>query len=423
MEKKKTLQHLVAALAARREIPKKQAELFVRTVFDIISQYLETDKLVKIKGLGTFKLIQVESRESVDVNTGQRILIKGYTKVAFIPDAALRDTVNKPFAQFETVVLNEGTDVSAMERIASPITPMPLQDDEGGAEDVVAESLEQEDVAATTLHAGPLTMPLTGSLGDEEEEDSAPDTVMVEPVVVEETPADEVTEQPADVEPAEEEPEPEEAPVAAEEEPVAAEEIPATAEEAPATAEEPVVVEVQSQHVEVQHVGHQTVETQHVVQVPPEWPKGTIHITRKAAVLSVILVACLMVLSYLAGYNHLLEWSMAPSRHEAPKDTVLHKEKAVTVPQDSVPHDTLPSPQPVQPEAQYPQLPDGTHLIVGTLTQHTLKSGESLRKLAIKYYGSKDFTDYIILYNQIKNPDVVPVGKVLEIPELRAKQP
>lgn len=75
----------------------------------MIEQALESENTVKIKGLGTFKLIDVDSRESVNVNTGERFQIKGHTKVSFSPDANLRDTINKPFAHFETVVLNENT--------------------------------------------------------------------------------------------------------------------------------------------------------------------------------------------------------------------------------------------------------------------------------------------------------------------------
>ena len=75
----------------------------------MIEQALENEKTVKIKGLGTFKLVDVDSRESVNVNTGERFQIKGHTKVSFTPDTNLRDTINKPFAHFETVVLNEGT--------------------------------------------------------------------------------------------------------------------------------------------------------------------------------------------------------------------------------------------------------------------------------------------------------------------------
>ena len=94
---------LIAAVAEKANLTKKDAEVFVKEFFLLIEQALENEKTVKIKGLGTFKLIDVDSRESVNVNTGERFQIKGHTKVSFSPDANLRDTINKPFAHFETV--------------------------------------------------------------------------------------------------------------------------------------------------------------------------------------------------------------------------------------------------------------------------------------------------------------------------------
>ena len=109
MNERLTIQDLTDLLAAKHSMTKKDAEAFVKEFFLLIEQALESENTVKIKGLGTFKLIDVDSRESVNVNTGERFQIKGHTKVSFSPDANLRDTINKPFAHFETVVLNENT--------------------------------------------------------------------------------------------------------------------------------------------------------------------------------------------------------------------------------------------------------------------------------------------------------------------------
>ena len=102
-------QDFIDLLANKHGMNKKDADKFVREFFLLIEEALEKDKYVKIKGLGTFKLVDVESRESVNVNTGERFQIPGYTKVSFTPDNSLRDIINKPFAHFETVVLNEST--------------------------------------------------------------------------------------------------------------------------------------------------------------------------------------------------------------------------------------------------------------------------------------------------------------------------
>ena len=105
-----SLQELTVTLQERRQLNKKEASLFVSEMFRIIQDSLDQDKLVKVKGLGTFRIISVEDRESVNVNTGDRVLIEGHGKITFTPDALMKELVNKPFSQFETVVLNEGVD-------------------------------------------------------------------------------------------------------------------------------------------------------------------------------------------------------------------------------------------------------------------------------------------------------------------------
>ena len=85
--------------------------------FDIISSELKNGNQVKIKGLGTFKVQAVKPRESVNVNTGERVLIEGHDKISFTPDTVMKELVNKPFSQFETVVINDGVDTEELERI------------------------------------------------------------------------------------------------------------------------------------------------------------------------------------------------------------------------------------------------------------------------------------------------------------------
>lgn len=119
MDTKITLQQLAKTLAQKKNMSQKKAETFLREFFDAIIQNVTTEKSVKIKGLGTFKLIEVLDRESVNVNTGERIVIPGHSKLSFTPDASLRDMVNKPFADFQTVVINEGTSLEEMEMIPS----------------------------------------------------------------------------------------------------------------------------------------------------------------------------------------------------------------------------------------------------------------------------------------------------------------
>lgn len=121
MDSKITLTDLADGLAQRKPIQKKDAESFIRTMFDIIQERLLAGESVKIKGLGTFKVVTVDSRESVNVKTGERFVIDSHSKVTFAPDKAMGDRVNRPFADFETVTLNDATKTEDMERIDSPV--------------------------------------------------------------------------------------------------------------------------------------------------------------------------------------------------------------------------------------------------------------------------------------------------------------
>ena len=111
-----SLSDLAQRLAEKSGISQQDAELFIRKMFDVANEGLQSDKLVKMKWLGTFKVMAVKDRESVDVNTGERIIIEGRDKISFTPDNILKEIVNKPFAQFETVVVNDGVDFDEIDR-------------------------------------------------------------------------------------------------------------------------------------------------------------------------------------------------------------------------------------------------------------------------------------------------------------------
>ena len=107
---KLNLYDLCGVLVSKNGLEDKEARRFVQAMFDIIQEGLDEDKVVKVKGLGTFKIIDVDARESINVNTGGRVLIEGHSKLTFTPDSVMKEIVNKPFSQFETVVLNDGVD-------------------------------------------------------------------------------------------------------------------------------------------------------------------------------------------------------------------------------------------------------------------------------------------------------------------------
>lgn len=127
---------LARVLSERYELERTSAEEFVGMMFEIINDGLKYDKLVKVKGLGTFKVTSVASRKSVDVNTGEPIIIEGRDKINFTADTPMRDLVNRPFAQFETVVVNDGVDFEDIDhRFADTMTENEEQADSDGEEE------------------------------------------------------------------------------------------------------------------------------------------------------------------------------------------------------------------------------------------------------------------------------------------------
>jgi len=154
MDDKVTLQYLIELFSKENRIAKDWGDSFVKAFFDLIREGLEKDRIVKIKGLGTFKIIDIEPRESVNVNTGERFQIEGHSKVSFTPDASLKEVVNQPFADFETVILNEGVsfenkqdfDMEALEEMNDEEADNETTDNE--AEDTQAVDSEVENTEA-----------------------------------------------------------------------------------------------------------------------------------------------------------------------------------------------------------------------------------------------------------------------------------
>ena len=133
------IRELAMALVNKNKLSLKEAENFVATMFDTLNVGLNDDKQVKLKGLGTFKVMSVSARKSVDVNTGEPIIIDGRDKISFTPDSTMKDLVNKPFAQFDTVVINDGVDLKELERMdwaeaTSDVELAPLNDSSADVE-------------------------------------------------------------------------------------------------------------------------------------------------------------------------------------------------------------------------------------------------------------------------------------------------
>ena len=405
MENKITIIDLAEGLAKRKHIQRKDAELFIRTVFETIQERLLEGDPVKVKGLGTFKLITVNSRESVNVQTGERIVIDSHAKVSFTPEKALSDRVNRPFADFETVALNDATKTEDMERID---LPEPEATEEPTTEAIQAPLADIVEPAAEVAQAEPeaIVEPTP------EVVDPTPEVVeepVVETVVEEATPEPIVEEEPKEEPVVEEEPKVE--PVAVEEpkvEPVIEEEpnVEPIVEEKPK--EEPVQ-EVQSAPAafmdkqDKEPAGADAVE------------KKSRNLTRWLLFLMLLLVAALILFLLFGpkGYD-----GEAVEREDTTQ--VEQKDTIEAVPVTPA----KPTKSAEELAADYPQIPNGEYWIVGTKTTHVLEKGEDLSKLALEHYGDKKLINYIIHYNgySMQKASNLFVGTEVKLPELVKKE-
>ena len=197
---------LAAAIAAKHHISQREAERFLTRMVEVMNNALRYEKQLKIKGLGTFKVASVSPRESVNIHTGERIVIEGREKISFTPDAVMRDWVNRPFAQFETVVVNDGVDFDDIDR--------KYQNEMSAVEEnAESESIEADNIAAAVA---PVLGVIESEAVDAVQEEPQPIEIVDEepqPIdIVEEEPVTEVAveEAPQPIDVAEEEPEAEE---------------------------------------------------------------------------------------------------------------------------------------------------------------------------------------------------------------------
>lgn len=482
MNERLTIQDLIDLLAAKHSMTKKDAEAFVKEFFLLIEQALENEKTVKIKGLGTFKLVDVDSRESVNVNTGERFQIKGHTKVSFTPDTNLRDTINKPFAHFETVVLNEGTVLED--------TPMEESDEEEGAiSDTETEMIDSE-IAGNENTGGDIQEEIQPEEPVIEEQPTAEEVAVAE---VPETDADETGQTETEPEPvAAEEPEAEELPEVETEPESVSEEAPEeeSVEESseavlepdfsPAT-EEPAEEQSEETIIEEQKPETETTETEeektviaekaevtaeqiiaqelHKANMEPVTPKMQPEIEQPKATYTdkdsnkkeksaiPYLIATIIIVLLLCGgailfiyYPDLFSSSSDKNVVDMPEvtqpvqpeaqlsDTIAHKDTVAEAVQPQPVVKKEPTAEPVKVESKPAQQQpaasaysdSASYKITGTKTKYTIKEGETLTKVSLRFYGTKAMWPYIVKHNPkvIKNPDNVPYGTTIEIPEL-----
>ena len=379
MNEKITLQDLINLFSEKQGMNKKDAEVFVRTMFELIEEALATEKYVKIKGFGTFKLTEVDSRESVNVNTGERIEIQGHTKISFTPDATMKDLINKPFSHFETVVLNEGVELED--------TPIETSE-EIVQEEIISETIIAEEPA---IVEEPQPEPIVETPAEEE-------TIVEEPTIEEQTIDEPISEETIEEETIEEKTIVEESTI---EEPVAEEPI----------TEEPVITEVPTSE-----------ETEKYVSTEEKKVKNTNRI-----LWGVIVVLVLIIL--LGVYWMFLRPSSVPEVTPLPP---VQEEVTIPVPvEEKQPEDTIETVKFIQLSAEelrkehVPSFADTLdYQIIGTQEEYTLQKGETIIRASVKFFGTKKYWPYIVKHNVdvLPDPDNIPAGVKIKIPVLTPKK-
>ena len=362
MNNRLTIQDLAGLLAEYTGKDKNSSERFLREFIAVVSEGVYTDKLVKVKGLGTFKIIPVEKRESIHVNTGERFVIPGHYKFSFLPDKELRELVNKPFSFFETTELGENVDFSDMD-----VVP-----DEPEIKEVEDESVEE-------------VMPEEKHLSEEEPVVSSKEESVVpskeEPVV----------------------PSSEDSVVSPEEEPAG------QPEDEGVDILEPVVDE----RPEDSELDSPSEEAETCPDAERKKPR-----TKRIAVVSVFVF--LLILFNIGLYlnracffekeKETLKVDTVFPKGETVATEVVADTATVFAKEDSarIVSETTEEKPVVKPEAASPEV----------IARVKIEQGSRLTLISLKYYGSKLFWVYLYEYNKnvIKDSNNVPIGTVIEVP-------
>ena len=414
---KLTLNNIAKVLVEKNGLEPKEAMMFTTAMFDLIHDRLNEEGIVKVKGLGTFKMIRVEARESINVRTGERVLIDSHAKITFTPDAVMKELVNKPFSQFETVVLNDDVEFTDMK-----------------SEETTDETnnSEQSESLVDVVSEGGTPEPAP---------EPAPEPV----VEVAPEPAPEVAPEPVA------EPTPEPAPVVAPE-PVAE----VAPEPAPVVAPEPVA-EVAPEPAPVvapeptREVPEPTVpsadeeseENTSAVQTCYEEDEEESHWHRNIgwAFLVLVLMAASAVGGYLYGVGQIPSQTAMADTVSAVKvnpvvtDTLVNdslKADSVAVKTEAKHEDKAASEQ--QPQEKTSQnlhdkyaemdarVRTGAYKITGLDREVKVRAGDNLKRIARRELGSDDMVCYIEVFNKMNASAELKEGQTIKIPALKLKK-
>ena len=398
---KLTLNNIAKVLVEKNGLEPKEAMMFTTAMFDLIHDRLNEEGIVKVKGLGTFKMIRVEARESINVRTGERVLIDSHAKITFTPDAVMKELVNKPFSQFETVVLNDDVEFTDMK-----------------SEETTDETNNSEQ---------------SESLVDVVSEGGTPEPAP-EPAP---EPVAEVAPEPAPVvapEPVAE-PTPEPTPVVAPEPvaEVAPEPTPVVAPEPTREVPEPTVPSADEE----------SEENTSAVQTCYEEDEEESHWHRNIgwAFLVLVLMAASAVGGYLYGVGQIPSQTAMADTVSAVKvnpvvtDTLVNdslKADSVAVKTEAKHEDKAASEE--QPQEKTSQnlhdkyaemdarVRTGAYKITGLDREVKVRAGDNLKRIARRELGSDDMVCYIEVFNKMNASAELKEGQTIKIPALKLKK-
>ena len=372
MNRKLLLQEVADAFAQRANISKKKAEAFCRAFFDLIEEELTHESFVKIKGFGIFKVITVNERESININTGERIRIDSHAKLSFVPDSQLKDLINKPFADFQTITLQDRTTEEELTKAEIKIereisTSQSLQQESTFNQ----KECYQKEIDNNSDTIGPI-----GPTNHQKENLSFREASNRS--VKEDTCLPDLNTGSNDLSSGETIPPP------------------------------PTQTETSSNQ-------------DFPSQSKSRWLK-------RIAIFSIFILQA--IFCYYAGYYR---WLCPYEKKTALPQSATGQEMAASQPQSSPQmqskktessnhkQETIAEADTINYDKAYPQLPGGRFQIIGTLSTHELQKGENIYHLAKEVYGDKSYAIYIFTFNQLKNPDLVPIGTKLKLPKLRKR--
>lgn len=422
MNERLSLQDLIDLLAKKQEITKKEAEVFLRELIAVISETIESNESVKIKDFGTFKLVKVNARKSVDVNTGEAIEIAAHYKLSFTPDKLLKEAINRPFAHFESVILEEGVSFDNIEK--DETVNIEEADEE---EDVSVDEETNEASSTPTADSHPV-----------ENEDFTPELVSEDTTIIE---IKEIEDTVSHTEEAPLEQQQVEDVVSLQEEETTHSDnegialgVESISEPiADGVSEERILEYKKSVEDAKLAAKEKDLEYEKLVKETRQAAK------RRKKFVSLGFFIFLIIAAFLIGGLYFQEIARFLTEGSTGNDNtvivsdnqIIDEQKTDTLAvssdsiakakaQDSIAistEKTLPSENPIKPQTQKTEQPTATKGNT-PLAIITIEPGNTLRNISLKYYGHKSFCVYIYEENKykIKNINSIPLGTKLTIP-------